>query len=53
VLLFSWPRGIVRIVAHQGEDQENNDVHIIDFLAKKSYEDNNSTRKKVMRTTIC
>jgi hypothetical protein len=31
----------VRITVQQEEDQEDKDVHVVIFLAKKSYEDNN------------
>jgi len=45
--LFSWLKGIVSITVQQEEDQEDKDVHVVIFLAKKSYEDNNWTKKNL------
>jgi hypothetical protein len=51
LLLFLLLRGIARTIDQQREDQEDNNVHIVVFLAQ-NYEDNISTRKEVMRTTL-
>jgi RNase P protein component len=48
VSLSSWLKRIVRTIV-QEEDQKNNDTHIVVFLARKSYEDNNLTIKRVGR----
>lgn len=36
------------ITVQQEEDQEDKDVHVVIFLAKKSYEDNNWTKKNLV-----